>query len=104
MNWKKHAPLKRSVQKQTKAITKALDLKNTSKNAYFSKKNYLCKNNLKATWKIIGSLGKTKGQTTPQRIVLRNNKTCTDNDDIVARFNKHFVNMGPSLASKIEDS
>ena len=45
---------------------------------------------------------KTKGQTTPQRIV-RNNKTYTGNDGIADQFNKHFVNVGPSLASKIED-
>ena len=80
-------------------------LKNTSKKAYFCKKFDLCKNNLKATWKIIGNLikRKTKGQTTPQRIV-RNNKTYTGNDDIADQFNKHFVNVGPSLASKIDDS
>ena len=80
-------------------------LKNTSKKAYFCKKFNLCKNNLKATWKIIGNLikRKTKGQTTPQRIV-RNNKTYTGNDDIADQFNKHFVNVGPSLASKIDDS
>ena len=39
----------------------------------------------------------------PQRIV-RNNKTYTSNDDIADQFNKHFVNVGPGLASKIEDS
>ena len=51
-------------------------LKNINKKAYFCKKFDLCKNNLKATWKIIGNLikRKTKGQTSPQRIV-RNNKT-----------------------------
>ena len=80
-------------------------LKNINKKAYFCKKFELCKNNIKATWKIIGNLikRKTKGQTTPQRIV-RNNKTYTGNDDIADQFNKHFVNVGPSLVSKIEDS
>ena len=80
-------------------------LKNINKKAYFFKKFDLCKNNLKATWKIIGNLikRKTKPQTTPQRIV-RNNKIYTSNDDIADQFNKHFVNVGPSLASKIEDS
>ena len=63
----------------------------------------LCKNNLKATWKLIGTLikRKTKGQVTPLRIV-RNNKTYTSNDDIADQFNKHFINVGPNLASKIE--
>ena len=80
-------------------------LKNINKKAYFCKKFDLCKNNLKATWKIIGNLikRKTKAQTTPQRIV-RNNKIYSGNDDIADQFNKHFVNVGPSLASKIEDS
>ena len=80
-------------------------LKNINKKAYFCKKIDLCKNNLKATWKIIGNLikRKTKAQTTPQRIV-RNNNTCTGNDDIADQFNKHFVNVGPILASKIEGS
>ena len=80
-------------------------LKNINKKAYFCKKFDLCKNNLKATWNIIGNLikRKTKEQTTPQRIVRRN-KTYTGNDDIADQFNKHFVNVGPSLASKIEDS
>ena len=44
-----------------------------------------------------------KGQTTPLRIV-RNNTTYTNNDDIADRVNKHFVNVGPNLASKIADS
>ena len=51
-------------------------LKSISKKAYFCKHFDLCKGNLKATWKLIGTLikGKTKGQTTPLRIVW-NNKT-----------------------------
>ena len=79
-------------------------LKNISKKAYFCKKFDLSKNNLKATWKITGNLikRKTKGQITPLRIV-RNNRTYTCYDDIADQFNKHFVNVGPSLASKIED-
>jgi len=51
-------------------------LKNISKKAYFGKHFDLCKGNLKATWKLIGTLikRKTKGQTAPIRIV-RNSKT-----------------------------
>jgi len=65
----------------------------------------LCKGNLKATWKLIGTLikWKTKGQTVPLRIV-RNNKTYTNNTDIADQFNKHFINVGPLLASKIVNS
>ena len=80
-------------------------LKSISKKAYFCKHFDLCKGNLKATWKLIGTLikRKTKGQTTPLRIV-RNNKTYTNNDDIADQFNKHFINVGPYLASKIANS
>jgi len=46
---------------------------------------------------------KTKGQTASLRIV-RNNKTYTNNTDIADQFNKHFINVGPLLASKILNS
>ena len=67
----------------------------------------MCKSNLKATWKLIGTLikRKTKSQTTPLRIA-RNNKipVYTNNEDIADQFNKHFINVGPNLASKIDKS
>ena len=80
-------------------------LQNISKKAYFCKHFDLCKGNLKATWKLIGTLikKKAKGQTIPLRIV-RNNKTYTNNDDIADQFNKHFINVGPHLASRIANS
>ena len=46
---------------------------------------------------------KTKSQTTPRRIA-RNNKTYTYNEDIADQFNNHFINIGPTLASKIDKS
>ena len=80
-------------------------LKSICKKAHFCKHFDLCKGNLKATWKLIGTLikRKTKGQTTPLRIV-RNNKIYTNNDDIVDQFNTHFINVGRYLASKIANS
>ena len=67
----------------------------------------MCKSNLKSTWKLIGTLikRKTKSQTTPLRIA-RNNKipVYTNNEDIADQFNKHFINVGPNLASKIDTS
>ena len=76
-----------------------------SKKAYFCKHFDLCKGNLKATWKLVGTLIKrtAKGQTSPLRRV-RNNKTYTNNDDIADQFNKHFINVGPHLASRIANS
>ena len=35
---------------------------------------------------------------------LRNNKIYTNNEDIADQFNKHFINVGPNLASKIDKS
>ena len=80
-------------------------LKNISKKAYFCKHFDLCKGNLKATWKLIGTLikRKAKGQATPLRIV-RNNKTYTNNDDIADQFNKHFINVSLNLASRTANS
>ena len=45
----------------------------------------------------------TKSQTTPLRIAI-NNKTHTNNEDIADQLNKHFINVGPNLASKIDKS
>ena len=46
---------------------------------------------------------KTKSQTTPLRIA-RSNKIYTNKEDIADQFNKHFINVGPNLASKIDKS
>ena len=65
----------------------------------------MCESNLKATWKLIGTLikRKTESQTSPLRIA-RNSKIYINNEDIGDQFNKHFINVGPNLASKIEKS
>ena len=80
-------------------------LKNISTKTYFCKLFDLCKGNLKATWKLIGTLikRKTKYQTAPLQIV-RNNNAYTNNADIANQFNKHFINVCPLLASKIDNS
>ena len=46
---------------------------------------------------------KTKSLTTPLRIA-RNNKIYTNEEDIADQVNKHFINVGPNLASKIDKS
>ena len=77
-------------------------VKSASKKTYFSKRFELCKNNLKATWKLIGALIKRKptGCITPSRIV-GNNKVYTDKADVCEQFNQYFINVGPQLASTI---
>ena len=63
------------------------------------------KNNVKETWKLIGSLikRKTKGQTTPSSI-FRNGQSFTNQQDILDQLNQHFINAGPSLVELIDDT
>jgi hypothetical protein len=78
-------------------------IKSTSKVNYYNAQFEKCKNNLKATWKLIGSLIKrrSKGQLYPTRLI-RNNQTFTNRCEIVNQFNQHFTNVGPNLASSLE--
>lgn len=59
--------------------------------------------NLKQTWKLIGTLvkRKTRGQTFPTKIT-HNNRTYSQEKDIAELFNNFFVNIGPTLAQKIK--
>ena len=61
------------------------------------------KDNLKQTWKLIGTLDKrkTKGQTFPTRI-SHNNRTFTQEKDIAKLFNNFFVNIWATLAKEIK--
>ena len=62
-------------------------------------------NNLKNTWKLIGTIinRKPKGHTVPAKLHY-NGKTYTDKHDIVNQFNEYFINIGPNLASTIHSS
>jgi len=59
-------------------------LKNKSKTAYYSVQFSKHKDNLKQTWKLIGTLvkRKTKGQTLPARIT-HNSRSFTQEKDII---------------------
>ena len=76
-------------------------LKNKSKTDYHSRQFSKYKDNLKQTWKLIGTLTKckTKGQSFPTRII-HNDKPFTQQADIAELFNAFFVNIGPTLAKK----
>lgn len=80
-----------------------LQLKNKSKPEYYNIQFSKYKDNLKQTWKRIGTLvkRKTKGQTFPTRIT-HNNRTFTQEKDIAELFNNFFVNTGPTLAKEIK--
>ena len=72
---------------------------------YYKQKFELNKNNLKNTWKLIGTIlnRKPKGHTVPAKL-HNNGKTYTDKHDIVNQFNEYFINIGPNLASTIHSS
>ena len=78
-------------------------LKNKAKKEYYCNYFQKYKDNLKNTWKLIGSLikRKSKGQMQPTAITRNGNKY-TDESDIADQFNQHFVNVGPSLANLIQ--
>ena len=86
-----------------KYANKLNHLKTISEKVYYRKQSNLRRNNLKATWKLIGTLikRKTKGQMSPSRIIM-NNKTFTNKLDIAEQFNKYFISIGPSLVSTID--
>ena len=96
-----HDPIK--IVESKKYSNKLNQNKNISKKTYFCMHFEICKSNLKATWKLIGTLikRKTESQSIPLRID-RNNKI--NNEDIADHFNKHVINVGPNLASKIDKS
>ena len=79
-------------------------LKKISNRAYFFQHLDLSKNNLKSSWKLIGTLVKrnSKGPT-PISKIKQHNRIYTNKAEIADQFKKHFVNMGPNLAKKIEN-
>ena len=78
-------------------------LKNKSKTEYYNMQFSKCKDNLKQTWKLIGTLvkRKTKGQTFLARIT-HNNRTFTQEKDTAELLNNFFVNIRPTLAKEIK--
>ena len=76
-------------------------IKTKAKNDYYNQRFQQYKNNLKETWKLIGTLIKrmTKGQSNYPSRLIRKNKTCTKQIDIAEQFNHYFINVGPDLTS-----
>ena len=77
--------------------------KSKNKKEYYTMQFSKYQDNLKQTWKLIGSLvkRKTQGQISLSRII-HNNMTFTNQKDIAELFNRFFVNIGPTLAKKIK--
>ena len=69
---------------------------------YYAKQIIENQSNPSKMWKTINVvLGKTT-RSTSIPLVEHEGKQITDKEEIVSAFNEHFINVGHSLASKIE--
>ena len=77
-------------------------IKQIAKQNYFSNQFNTNKDNIKMTWKLIGMIinRKQKANTVINKL-LYNNKCYTDKLSICDQLNAYFINVGPSLSSKL---
>ena len=77
-------------------------IKQIAKQNYFSNQFNINKDNIKMTWKLIGMIinRKQKANTVINKL-LYNNKCYTDKLSICDQLNAYFINVGPSLSSKL---
>ena len=69
---------------------------------YYAKQIIENQNNTSKMWKTIDVvLGKTT-RSTSVPLIEHEGKQITDKEELVSVFNEQFINLGPSLASKIE--
>ena len=78
-------------------------MKAKAKDKYYNQYFQLCRENLKETWKLIGTIIKRKAkvQSNYSSRIIRNTKVYTNEFDIANQFNQHFTTIGPTLASAI---
>jgi len=77
-------------------------IKEESKKMYYKRQFNLNSQNLKVTWKLIGTLfnRNKKSQTEISKLIYQN-KCYIDKKDIAQRLNEHFTNVGERLAEKL---
>ena len=76
-----------------------------SKRMHFFTKFEKYKNNMKQTWKDInGIIGKGRKQKSQCKFKDDSGKIITNSQDISNHFNDFFVNVGPKLASDIQNT
>ena len=81
-------------------------VKKQSKKQHYSKLLIKNQGDMKATWRIMKEIiGKSKvvSSTLPRRVIV-NKEEIYDQNIIAEKFNNFFVNVGPSLASKIPNT
>ena len=78
-------------------------MKAKAKDKYYNQYFQLYKENLKETWKLIGTIIKRKAKVKSNcsSRIIRNSKIYTNELDIANQFNQHFTTIGPNLASAI---
>ncbi len=89
--------------KQYKTYNNKLNkIKERAKRNYFAAQFNFHKQNIKATWGLIGMLIRTKRKsTTAVNKRFYNNRCYTDKQDICQKLNSYFINVGPTLADNI---
>ena len=79
-------------------------MKAKAKDKYYNQYFQLYRENLKETWKLIGTIIKRKAKVQSLNYssrIIRNTKVYTNEFDIANQFNQHFTTIGPTLASAI---
>ena len=78
-------------------------MKTKAKGKYYNQCFQLFKENLKETWKLIGTIIKRKAKVKSNYSsrIIRNSKVYTNELDIANQFNQYFTTIGPPLASAI---
>jgi len=92
-------------QRYKKYKNKLTDIIRTSKRLYYQKKLYEHKNNIKGTWDVLNSLIKQGSSKLiyPDHFIDEIGEEY-NMSNVVNKFNKFFVNVGPKLAADIPDN
>ena len=76
-------------------------LKTILKKNYYEQKFRILKGSIKQTWELINEIVKRKKKVPVNITEFKHNKSVTDGEEIVNRFNDYFANVGYDLARKI---
>ena len=72
---------------------------------YYSNKLNECKKDMKGTWAILNNLiGRRRQQATHCEFILDKGSKIYNGKQIANAFNDFYINVGPSLADKIDSS
>ena len=74
-----------------------------ARKSYLSKQFELNRDNIRGTWKIIGSLidRRNTNSQMPSKKILYNNRLYSDKQSICNQLNNYFVSVGETLADKL---